>query len=55
MPARYSADLLSINLPLHFILLGLWGIPWLLVGYVVFSFATKQKQVVLGKASAVVP
>jgi hypothetical protein len=45
----------SINLPLHFILLGLWGIPWLLVGYVVFSFATKQKQVVLGKASAVVP
>lgn len=45
----------SINLPLHFILLGLWGIPWLLVGYVVFSFATKQEQPMLGKASAVVP
>jgi hypothetical protein len=44
----------SINLPLHFILLGLWGIPWLLVGYVVFS-ATKQEPTVLGKAPAVVP
>lgn len=44
----------AINLPLHFILLGLWGIPWLLVGYVVFSFATKQEPTVLGKAPAVV-
>ena len=44
----------SINLPLHFILLGLWGIPWLLVGYVVFSLATKQEPTVLGKAPAVV-
>lgn len=44
----------SINLPLHFLLLGLWGIPWLLVGYIVFSFATKQEPTVLGKAPAVV-
>jgi MFS family permease len=43
----------SINLPLHFLLLGLWGIPWLLLGYVIFSFATKPELTVPRKASAV--
>jgi len=40
------AAVFSINLFLHFILLGLWGIPWLLVGYVVFTQAGKQEQAV---------
>ena len=34
----------SLNQYLHFILLGLWGLPWLLVGYVVFTQAAKQGQ-----------
>jgi hypothetical protein len=29
---------------IHFILLGLWGLPWLLVGYVVFTYAARQQQ-----------
>ena len=36
------AMVFSINLYIHFILLGLWGLPWLLVGYVVFTQAGKQ-------------
>lgn len=43
----------AINLPLHFLLLGLWGIPWLLLGYVIFS-ASKHELTVLGKVPAVV-
>lgn len=39
---------------IHFILLGLWGIPWLLVGYVVFMYAAKQRQAIPTKASGVV-
>jgi len=34
----------SLNQYLHFILLGLWGLPWLLVGYVVSTQAAKQGQ-----------
>jgi hypothetical protein len=36
------AMVFSINLYIHFILLGLWGLPWLLVGFVVFTQAGKQ-------------
>lgn len=32
----------SFNLYLHFILLGLWGISWLLVGYVIVMCASAQ-------------
>lgn len=41
----------SINQFIHFILLGLWGLLWLLVGYVVLTHAAKQKQAVLVQAS----
>src|SRR6266496_625043 len=34
----------SVNLYLHGILLGVWGIPWMLVGYMVFTHAAKQGQ-----------
>ena len=42
--ALITAATYSINLYLHFILLGLWGVPWMLVGYVVFTHAAKQGQ-----------
>ncbi len=35
----------SINESVHFFLLGIWGIPWTLVGYVVLTYAAEQKQV----------
>lgn len=34
----------SLNQFIHYILLGLWGLPWLLVGYVIFTQAAKQGQ-----------
>jgi len=37
----------SINQFLHYILLGLWGLPWLLVGYVVFTYSAKREQAML--------
>ena len=39
------ASIYSISLFFHFILLGLWGLPWMLVGYVVFTHAAKQEMV----------
>jgi hypothetical protein len=33
----------SIDQFLHFILLGVWGIPWMLVGYVVFTQAASRQ------------
>lgn len=41
--ALITAVVFSINLYLHFILLGLWGLPWLLVGYVVFTHAAREQ------------
>lgn len=38
------AAIYSINQYIHFILLGLWGVPWLLIGYVVFTNSAKQQQ-----------
>lgn len=35
--------LFSISLSIHFILLGLWGLCWMLVGYVVLSYASDNK------------
>ena len=32
----------SLNLYLHFILLGLWGITWLLIGYVIINYVLKR-------------
>jgi ABC-type Na+ efflux pump permease subunit len=49
------APLYSINLPLHFLLLGLWGIPWLLLGFTVFRSASNQQPVALNKVSMGVP
>ena len=43
--ALLTAVVFAINLYLHFILLGLWGLPWLLVGYVVFTHAAKEQQI----------
>jgi hypothetical protein len=34
------------NRYLHFILLGLWGIPWMLLGFIVRTHAGKQEQVI---------
>jgi hypothetical protein len=39
------------NQYLHFILLGLWGLPWMLVGYVVFTQAANRHQPMLDQAS----
>ena|SRR2546421_12394689 len=41
----------SINQFIHFLLLGLWGLPWILVGYVVLTHAAKQKQAMLVRTS----
>jgi len=35
-------DLFAFSQFFHFILLGLWGIPWMLLGYVVFTHAARQ-------------
>ena len=45
-----TAAVYSINLYIHFILLGLWGIPWLLVGYVVLTHAAQREK--LGQNAA---
>lgn len=37
----------SISQFYHFILLGLWGIPWMLLGYVVFTYSAKQAPAML--------
>lgn len=39
-----GAAFYMIDQYIHFVLLGLWGVPWLLVGYVVFTHAAKQMQ-----------
>jgi hypothetical protein len=38
------ASVYSINQFVHFILLGLWGIPWMLVGYVVLTLAADRRR-----------
>jgi hypothetical protein len=38
------ASTYSISLFVHFILLGLWGIPWMLVGYVVLTLAADRRR-----------
>ncbi len=45
------AAIYSINQFVHFILLGLWGLPWMLVGYVVFTHADEQDQAMVVQAS----
>ena len=42
----------SVNLYLHGILLGLWGVPWMLVGYVVYTHAVSRHQPMLDQASS---
>jgi hypothetical protein len=39
------------NRYLHFILLGLWGIPWMLLGYVVLTHAAARQQATAGQLS----
>jgi hypothetical protein len=39
-----TAAIYPLNQSLHFILLGLWGIPWMLVGFVVFTNARQPKE-----------
>jgi TctA family transporter len=34
----------TFNLYLHFILLGLWGISWLLAGYVILTHASNRER-----------
>jgi hypothetical protein len=36
----------EINQFVHFLLLGLWGLPWILVSYVVLTHRAKQKQAI---------
>jgi hypothetical protein len=50
-----TASTYSINLYLHGIMLGLWGIPWMLVGYVVFMHAVSRRQTVSGQVSRTTP
>ena len=50
-----TASTYSINLYLHGIMLGLWGIPWMLVGYVVFTHAVSRRQTVSGQVSRTTP
>jgi hypothetical protein len=38
----------SVDQFLHFILLGIWGIPWLLVGYVAFTHASRLNRPATG-------
>lgn len=44
------AAIYSINQFFHFLLLGLWGLPWMLVGYVVFTHSAKREQAMLVQA-----
>jgi hypothetical protein len=41
----------EISQLIHFLLLGLWGVPWLLISYVVLTYAAKQKQTLLVQTS----
>jgi hypothetical protein len=50
--ALIIAPTYSINLFLHFILLGLWGVPWMLLGYVIFTRAVSRRQTVSGQVSS---
>jgi hypothetical protein len=50
--ALIIAPTYSINLFLHFILLGIWGIPWMLLGYVVYTQAGNRHQPMLDQASS---
>jgi hypothetical protein len=43
------------NRYLHFILLGLWGLPWMLLGYVVFTHAVSPRQTETGQVSSAGP
>jgi hypothetical protein len=53
--AILTASTYSVNLYLHGILLGLWGILCMLVGYVVFTHAANPHQAMLGQASSAGP
>ena len=46
-----TAALYSIDSYAHFILLGLWGLPWILVGYVVFQQASDPSRATLAPSS----
>lgn len=46
-----TAAVYPLNQSLHFILLGLWGIPWILVGYVVFTNARQPKEKMARRAA----
>ena len=50
-----TASTYSINLYLHGIMLGLWGIPWMLLGYVVYMHAASQRQTISGHVSSMAP
>jgi hypothetical protein len=50
--ALIIAPTYSINLFLHFILLGLWGVPWIIVGYVIFTQVANRHQLMLDQASS---
>jgi hypothetical protein len=43
----------SISPSIHFLLLGLWVPPWILVGYVVLTLAAKAKQAILVQQGAI--
>ena len=50
-----TASTYSVNLYLHGIMLGLWGIPWMLLGYVIFTHAVSRRQTVSGQVSSTAP
>ncbi|GEM_PF-1977011 len=50
-----TASTYSVNLYLHGVMLGLWGIPCMLVGYVIFTHAASRRQTVSGQVSSTAP
>ncbi|SRR6266498_208743 len=50
-----TASTYSVNLYLHGVMLGLWGIPWMLVGYVIFTHAVSRRQTVSSQVSSTAP
>jgi hypothetical protein len=50
-----TASTYSVNLYLHGVMLGLWGIPWMLVGYVIFTHVVSRRQTVSGQVSSMAP
>jgi hypothetical protein len=50
--ALITAPTYYISLSLHFFLLGLWGVPWMLIGYAVLAHAASRRQAIQAHESS---